>query len=106
MSLIGKKGYAAKSGIYPVFSPRSEKLAFSPCSEKEVMENRASSRLQRSLYPEVRRVACEFHEGMLNLRGRVSSFYLKQVAQTAVLEMDGVDEINNLLEVVTPLDRP
>ena len=58
-----------------------------------------------SPYAEVRRVACEFHEGMLSLRGRVSSYYLKQIAQTVVLGMEGVEEIHNQLEVVTPPDR-
>ncbi|MGO9115872.1 MAG: BON domain-containing protein [Thermoguttaceae bacterium] len=44
-------------------------------------------------------VACEFHEGVLALRGRVPSFYLKQMAQTLIRGLDGVGEINNRLEV-------
>lgn len=69
--------------------------------EKATVEARAVSRLRRSPYPEVHRVTCEFHEGMLCLHGRVPSYYLKQIAQTAILGMDGVDEIRNQLEVVT-----
>ncbi len=74
--------------------------------EKEIVERLAASRLRRSPYPEVRRVACEFYEGMLRLRGRIPSYYLKQVAQTVVLGMIGVDEVDNQLEVVTPPGRP
>jgi osmotically-inducible protein OsmY len=70
--------------------------------ERDVVERRAAARLRRSPYPEVHRVACEFHEGVLTLRGRVPSYYLKQIAQTAVLEMEGIDEINNQVEVVAP----
>jgi osmotically-inducible protein OsmY len=79
---------------------------FSPLGEKEHMERQAAARLRRSPYSEVRSVACEFHEGLLRLRGRVSSFYLKQVAQTAVMDLDGVEEIHNHLEVVSPPDCP
>jgi osmotically-inducible protein OsmY len=72
--------------------------------EKEIVESRATARLKRSAYLEVRHVACEFNEGMLRLRGRVPSYYLKQMAQMAVLGMDGVDELHNQLEVVGPPD--
>ena len=34
-------------------------------------------------------MSCEFGEGVLVLRGQVSTFYLKQVAQTLVREVDG-----------------
>ena len=74
--------------------------------DKGVIEARAVSRLQNSSYPEVRRIGCDFHDGMLRLWGRVPSYYLKQVAQCAVLGMDDVDEIHNQLEVVAPPDCP
>jgi osmotically-inducible protein OsmY len=46
-----------------------------------------------------RQVFCENHEGVLVLRGRVSSFYEKQLAQEAVRKLDGVDQIVNQIEV-------
>ena len=73
--------------------------------EKQVVEAAARARLQRSLYPELRHVSCEFHEGLLTLRGRVPSYYLKQVAQTAVYRIEGVGELNNRLQVA-PLSYP
>ena len=54
---------------------------------------------RRSGYHELHLVSCEFHEGILTLRGRVSSFHLKQVAQELVRQMDGAEEVNNRLEV-------
>lgn len=79
-----------------------ERRARMPRREDSVVERRITRRLQTSPYLSIRRVTCRFHEGMLRLQGRVPSYYLKQIAQTMVLEMDGVDEIDNQLEVMTP----
>jgi osmotically-inducible protein OsmY len=61
----------------------------------------AEARLRKSAYVELRRVSCEYHEGALTLRGRVSSYYLKQMAQSLVSELEGVLEINNQLDVTS-----
>ena len=63
------------------------------------MEEEAGTRLRCSAYRDIRGVTCEFHEGVLTLRGRVPSYYMKQIAQSLVLGMEGVEEINNRLEV-------
>jgi osmotically-inducible protein OsmY len=54
-------------------------------------------------YLELHIVSCDFHEGVLTLRGHVSSFHLKQVAQTLIRDLEGVGEINNRLEVASDL---
>jgi osmotically-inducible protein OsmY len=77
--------------------------ALLPRREEGIVQARATQRLQESSYPSVRRVVCEFHGGMLTLRGRVSSYYLKQIAQTLILGMKGVEGIDNQLEVLTSL---
>lgn len=59
----------------------------------------AEQRLKDCPYQELRDVLCDFHEGVLTLRGRVSSFYLKQMAQTVVARLEGVEECVNRLEV-------
>jgi len=41
-------------------------------------------------------------EGIVILRGRVPSYYLKQVAQSAVRELPGVVEVRNQLDVCDP----
>jgi len=59
----------------------------------------AKRRLQATSYFALRSVSCEFHEGMLVLRGKVPSFYLKQIAQEIMQNMEGVDALVNALEV-------
>lgn len=83
----------------------SSKQSLSSLSEKEIVEANAKSRLRRSCYYQVQWVSCEFHEGVLTLRGQVSSYYLKQIVQTLVLRMDGVDEVNNRVEVFDAANR-
>jgi osmotically-inducible protein OsmY len=63
----------------------------------------AQLRLRRSDYHELHLISCAFYGGVLTLLGRVSNFYLKQVAQTLVLGIDGVARVCNRLEVVSPL---
>ena len=69
---------------------------------KQAVETEAQLRLGRSGYHELHLVSCEFHEGVLTLRGRVSTFHLKQIAQTRIRGLEGVGEINNRLEVAAP----
>ena len=68
-------------------------------TEKEIIQEEARTLLQESPYRELWEVTCDFHNGVLTLRGRVPSFFLKQVAQTIVFVMERVDKINNRLEV-------
>jgi hypothetical protein len=43
----------------------------------------------------------EYREEVLIVRGLVPSFYLKQVLQTALMELDGVSQIDNRVDVVS-----
>ena len=67
-------------------------------AKRELVQGEAEARRRRSSYREARRGTWEFHEGWLTLRGHLPSFYLKQVAQSLVYGIDGVEEINNRLE--------
>ena len=96
MSLTRERKRLVDSAKQPVSSP----------SEKDLVEANAKSRLRRSYYQQVQCVSCEFHEGVLTLRGRVSSYYLKQIVQTLVLRMDRVVEVNNRVKVVYPPRGP
>jgi len=60
----------------------------------------AAARLRQSPYPEVRRVSCDFHDGVLTLRGRVSSYHMKQMAQVAAGAALAAHEFNNQVEVL------
>ena len=44
-----------------------------------IIQAEAQSRLRKSGYHQLHLISCEFHEGVLTLRGHVSSFHLKQV---------------------------
>lgn len=61
--------------------------------------NCAMSCIQQCGYASLRKVQCDFHEGVLTLRGTVPSFFLKQVAQTAVRHIDDVDIVHNRIRV-------
>lgn len=54
--------------------------------------------LRNAAYPEVRQLSCEFQERKVVLQGRVSSYYLKQVAQNLIL-----DGLRNSIEVENQL---
>jgi osmotically-inducible protein OsmY len=71
-------------------------------SKRPQIEEAAERRLRQSRYLELRAVSCEFHEGVLTLRGRVPSYYLKQMAQSLVDRIPGVSELDNQLEVGLP----
>ena len=49
-----------------------------------------------------RSVSCSYHEGVLILRGLVPTYYLKQIAQTTVMGIDGVEQVDNRIEVRQP----
>ncbi|MEN6459283.1 MAG: BON domain-containing protein [Thermoguttaceae bacterium] len=59
----------------------------------------AQAALRQSAYFELRQVTCDFRAGVLTLRGRLPSYHLKQLAQTAVAEVPGVVEVDNRVEV-------
>ena len=59
----------------------------------------AMERLRDSPYQAMRRVSCECKHGVLFLRGRLFSFYEKQVAQETVAGIDGVTQVVNEVEV-------
>src|ERR1700722_20386222 len=60
----------------------------------------AEVRLRSNSYLALKNVSCEYHEGVLTLRGCLPTYYLKQMAQTAVARLDGVQRIVNEIEVV------
>jgi osmotically-inducible protein OsmY len=55
--------------------------------------------LRASPYKVLAGVACECDHGVLSLKGRLSSFYLKQHAQEAVARVNGVTQVVNEVEV-------
>ena len=64
---------------------------------------RARRRLTQSAYHAVRQVNVEERQGVLTLSGRLPNYYLKQMAQAAVANMEGVRKIINRIDVVEPV---
>jgi osmotically-inducible protein OsmY len=64
-----------------------------------VVEEMIGESFRTSGYPALRSVVCQYHEGVAVLYGRVPSFYMKQIAQTLVSKIPGVDVIANRLRV-------
>ncbi len=48
----------------------------------------------------LRQIECEFCDGLVVLRGRVSTYYVKQLAQSLLLADPAVERVENLIEVV------
>ena len=59
----------------------------------------AERQLRSSPYLALRKVTCDCRGGSLVLRGCLPSYYLKQMAQTAVAHLDGVQQVVNRIEV-------
>jgi hypothetical protein len=58
------------------------------------------SRFESSSYAELRNVESVFRAGHLTLTGLVSTFYLKQLATALAGGVEGVERIDNRLDVV------
>ena len=61
--------------------------------------DRARSALERSPHLANKRLKLEARQGRLILRGTVASYYQKQMAQETLRKLDGVEEIENHLQV-------
>jgi osmotically-inducible protein OsmY len=63
------------------------------------IEEAAKRCLRASPYNVFAGVSCECEHGVLVLKGRLSSFHHKQVAQEAVAGISGVTQVVNEIEV-------
>lgn len=86
-----------RDSIVPANRARQE---FSLVQERKAIQAMVESQMRKSGYYELRGVSCDFHEGVLTLRGTVDSYYLKQLAQSLVFHLKGVQELSNRLEVI------
>jgi osmotically-inducible protein OsmY len=62
-------------------------------------------RLGSSGYLALRRIRCECVGDVLSLRGSVSSYYLKQMAQAIAGDVEGIRLVDNQIQVLSALDR-
>ena len=76
------------------------------CTGANVVEAIAQSQMRAAPYAALRQITCEFRDGVLVLRGRVPSYYMKQIAQNLVNCVEGVLEVRNQLDVAPLLGKP
>ena len=65
----------------------------------DLLEDQVQSAIASSPYLSNRKVRFETQDGRVVLRGVVSSYFQKQMAQEALRSLAGVRQIDNLLEV-------
>lgn len=75
-------------------------------SGKFCIGSEALRRLRRSGYSALRDVSCDVHGGDMRLIGRLRSYYLKQVAQAVVADIEGVHRVVNLIEIAVTERSP
>ncbi|MHB1033828.1 MAG: BON domain-containing protein [Pirellulales bacterium] len=63
------------------------------------LDDRVLSALERNPHISRRNLHFETCQGRVTLRGVVGSYYQKQMAQEVLRNLEGVDEIENQLEV-------
>jgi osmotically-inducible protein OsmY len=73
-------------------------------ASQRIDDCRLAARVEQALcasgYGPLRRITISVRERNVILEGHVPSYYLKQVAQSAVLSVSGIDRVLNDLEVV------
>jgi len=70
-----------------------------PQIEDPALQQQVQNAIVGSPYLSQNNLQCETESGRVVLRGKVSSFFQKQMAQEALRRIDGVEQIENLLEV-------
>jgi hypothetical protein len=66
-----------------------------PAPPQGVVEG-AETRLRSNPYLALKNVTCDYHDGVLTLRGCLPTYYLKQLAQEAVGHPGGVRVVNEI----------
>ena len=65
----------------------------------------AERALHSGPYPALKKLSCDYRGGVLVLRGCLPSYYLKQLAQEVVAHLEGVEGVDNQIQVVRPAPR-
>jgi hypothetical protein len=65
------------------------------------IEGMAETRLHQSNDVELRQIRCNYRRGILTLYGTVSNFHVRQIAQELIKDLEGIDIIDNQIEVST-----
>jgi osmotically-inducible protein OsmY len=72
---------------------------FTPTRYDRQLREAALAAISNSKYAALKQLDCKVTDGVVEITGTVSSFYLKQLAQAAVMQLDGVESVKNLVTV-------
>jgi osmotically-inducible protein OsmY len=75
------------------------KIPFQRTESEQMIAAHVKLAMQQSGYPELRGIHCTYSDGIASLLGSVSSYYLKQQAQSITCRVPGVRRVNNQVTV-------
>lgn len=81
--------------------PRQASECLLPARYDRQIHHAATAALAASKYGSLRQLRCSVCDGTVEISGTVVSFYLKQMAQAAVMQIEKVDMVRNLVKVST-----
>jgi osmotically-inducible protein OsmY len=68
----------------------------------ETAVEEAYNRLSNASHYFLRRILCEYDNGTLFVSGKVPSYYLKQLVHSRLRGIEGVQQIEDQIQVVSP----
>lgn len=79
----------------------SSHMLQSPVNSERDRHLQAAAReaLSNSPYSQLRQLDCQVDSGVVEITGTVATFYLKQLAQVALMRLDPGGRVRNLIEV-------
>jgi osmotically-inducible protein OsmY len=88
------------SRFFPGLLPQMSESALSRSRPQDgSIREKVNRVLQETGYAPLRCIQCDVSDGVVELTGSVPSFYVKQLAQTAVLRLEQIRGIKNRLRV-------
>jgi osmotically-inducible protein OsmY len=107
--LVVNEEWSMSHSAAPLILPTGEKDAVQPEAAllmQGLEDLRLAERVEQALratgYPRLRGIEVTVHARLVILRGRVPSYYLKQIAQETALAVPGTHQVRNDLDVVRP----
>jgi hypothetical protein len=91
---------ASKEPAMPVLNPASAERVTETLNPQPAPADLAERCLRRHPYRALKNISCDWFDGVLVLRGCLPTYYLKQIAQEAVASLEGVERIDNQIQVV------
>jgi hypothetical protein len=80
-----------------------DRACVEPETSQASVQDLVEQRLRSNPYLSLRNITSDYLDGVLVLRGCVPTYYLKQMAQEVVTDLEGVERIDNQIQVLTLL---